>query len=282
MRWGLRRGAEPPAPAPEVPLGARAVYAQVLDGDSLWLAVAGTTERIGLRREGTSEVLEPADDAPPDHTVTSLRWHLPIALPGDDGATFEVVTLTGTPVRGDALPDQAPMRTPPSRDGRWQFEVRRREGGAVVVRREVRQRTAEVADTVLTDDGVLVTFSDPGLTDPRLLLVDAAGETVAETPVTRSDDLLGANLRADDVPRATDVHWFLAVADGSGSVPLVRPRNDNLMPGRSTVLPLLWSDAGESRTLVRLQYQREGRIRVNRPPVDAGHDGDDVDDRADA
>jgi len=243
----------------------------------LWLAVTGTSERIGLRREGTPEILEPADDAPPDDAVTSLRWHLPTSLPGDDDATFEAVTLTGTVVHSGPLPDPAPMRTPPSRDGRWQFEVRRREGGALVVRRHVRERSAEVADIVLTDDGVLLTFADPGLTDPRLVLVDAAGEPVAETPVAPSGHLLGATLRADDVPPGTDVHWFLALADDSVTVPLVRRRNDNLMPGQATVLPQLWSDVGEARTLIRLQYQREGRIRVNRPPVDTD-DGDGEDD----
>ena len=256
-----RAGREPPAP----PEGPRSVYARVLDGDSLWLAVTGTRERIGLRREGTAEILFPASDAPPDDAVTSLRWHLPTVLPGADGAAFEVVTEGGEPVRSEPLPDEAPMRTPPSRDGRWQFAVRRRAGGALVVRRDPDDPAAEVVDVRLEEDGVAFTLTDPGLGDARLHLVTATGTPVAELPVARSGDLLTATVRAASVPPESGVSWYLALAGSSSTLPVRRRRNDNAMPGRSAALPLLWTGEGETRSMVRFQYQLEGRIRVSRP-----------------
>jgi hypothetical protein len=273
-----RTAVEPRTPptrgSDDLPPGPGAVYARILDGDNLWLAVIGT-ERAGLRAEGSGTVFEPASDAPPDPSVTSLRWHLPSALPeptGDEPELFEVVTVpAGDPVRAHRLPDPAPMRTPPSRDGRWQFEVRRREGGALVVRREPRGEVAEVADTVLTPDGGLaLTFTAPGLADPRLLVVDAEGTPVSEIPAAREGDLWTATVRADDVPSEEGPHWLIDVADGDRRVRLVRPRNDSLMPGHSTVLPFLWTGDGEDRSMVRFQYQREGRVRVNRPPAEEG------------
>ena len=278
-----RPAVAPRTPAPresdDLPPGPRAVYARILDGDSLWLAVTGT-ERVGLRAAGSGTVFEPANDAPPDLSVTSLRWHLASALPdpsGDGPEVFEVATVPdGVPVRAQRLPDPAPMRTPPSRDGRWQFEVRRREGGALVVRREPRGEVAEVDDTVLTPDGLVLTFTAPGLAAPRLLVVDTDGTPVSEIPTAREGDLWIATVRASDVPPEEGPHWLLDVADGDRQLLLVRPRNDNLMPGHSTVLPLLWTGDGpqeRDRSMVRFQYQREGRVRVNRPPTEEADGG---------
>ena len=270
MKIGRRRTAESPSPASPGPSddgGPVAVYARVLDGESLWLAVDGATGPIRLRREGEGALVEPENDAPSDPTYTSLRWHLPTALPGDDAAVFEVVTADGDPLRARPLPDRSPMRTPPSRDGRWQFEVRRREGGALVVERAVRPPTAEVADTVVDDDGLVVTFTDAGLAEPRLLLVDGTEATVAEIEVVRAGDLWSATVHAGVVPTEQGPLWTLVLADGDRRVPLVRPRNDSAMPGHATVLPFLWTGDGDERSMVRFQYQREGRIRVNRPPT---------------
>ena len=112
-------------------------------------------------------MLEPENDAPPDPVAASYRWHLPSALPplADDADhdAFVVVTLpSGVPVRAEALPDAEPMRTPPTRDGRWQLDVRRREGGAVVVRRERRGPAAEVVAVDQDDEGVTLTVTAPG------------------------------------------------------------------------------------------------------------------------
>ena len=81
-----------------------------------------------------------------------------------------------------------------------------------------------------------------------------------------------ATLAATDVPADVGPHWFLAVADADGEqVPIVRPGNDSARPGHSTVLPFLWSeDADGVRSMVRLQYQHESRIRVNRLSADDG------------
>ncbi len=171
-----------------------AVYARILDGDSLWLAVTGTDERVGLRHEATGDVLEPENDAPADPVAASYRWHLPSALPpladDTDHDTFLVVALpSGAPLRAEALPDPEPMRTPPTRDGRWQLDVRRREGGAVVVRRDRRGPVAEVVAVDQDDDGVTLTVTAPGGTATawRLLVVDGDGQRVGEVPMTTDD-----------------------------------------------------------------------------------------------
>jgi len=241
----------------------------VLDGDSLWLAVTGTRERIGVRLEGTRQILEPDNDAPADPTYTSLRWHLPSCLPGEEAATFEVVTLpAGEPVRVSSLPDPAPMRTPTSRDGRWHFDVRRREGGALVVRREPRERAPEVSAVRLEDDAVVLTLNVPALGEghgaPQLLLKDGAS-IVSRLPVTRQGDLLTAHVRADDVPPDEGGHWLLALGSDTRSVPVIRSRNDNTAPGRSTMLPLLLGEEVENQSRVRFHYQAGGRLRVQRP-----------------
>lgn len=255
-----------PADVAAPPPGPRAIYARVLDGDSLWLAVTGTTQPIGVRREGDRAVLQPGNDAPPDDEFASLRWHLPSALPGDDAAVFEIVTADGTPVRSGPLADQAPMRTPSSRDGRWQFGVRRRDGGALVVRRDPRELSAELLRVRLTgDDAVTFTLTDPGMGAVRLFLVDDEGTVAGQLPVTREDTWLTGTVRTDDIPAVPAGQWLLALGNDTRSVPVLRQRNDNALPGRSTVLPLLWTGEGDDRTRVRFHYQPGGRVRVNRP-----------------
>lgn len=267
--------AEPtPQPARDSPVplaGPQAVYARVLDGDSLWLAVTGVSEPVGLRSEGTGKVFQPENDAPPDDEFASLRWHLPTALPGDDAAVFEIVTADGTLVRGRPLTDQSPMCTPSSRDGRWQFAVRRRQGGALVLRRDLGEHSAELLRVRLTDDDAVVfTLADPGMGAVRLCLVDDEGAVAAQLPVTRDGTRLTGTVRAHDIPAGPGAQWLLALGSDTGSVPVLRHRNDNVMPGRSTVLPLLWTGEGDDRTRVRFHFQPGGRVRIHRPAPDAG------------
>ena len=256
--------------------GPTAVYARILDGESLWLAVTGSHEPTALRHEPTGQVIEPPNDAPADPTAAAYRWHLPPALPplvdDADHDVFLVVTAaSGTPVRAGRLPDPDPMRTPPTRDGRWQLDVRVRADGSVTVRRERRPRVAEiVAAEPDGEGGVAIVVADPAAADgARLALVDEADRVVGQVPLVASDRGLTATLTVADVPEEIGPHWFLAVADVSGAddglVPVVRPANDSARPGHSTVLPFLWAeDAAGARSMVRLQFQQEGRVRVNR------------------
>ena len=283
MRLGRRQAAASAAPAASpastTPAGSPgeagpvATYARILDGETLWLAVAHAAGPVGLRREGSSAVVHPDSDAPSAPGVLALRWDLPDALPEPtaDAEVFEIV-VDEAPLVGLPLPEQAPMRTPPTRDGRWQLDLRRREGGALVIRRERREVAAEVLGVAVRADGVTVRCTDGGLDGAHVVLVDAQDQALAELATeTGSGGILTALVTPDDVPVESGPHWFLAVSDGERVVPLVRRHNDNLMPGQSTVLPLLWTDGAEGRSLVRLQFQREGRIRVNRPPT--GDDG---------
>jgi hypothetical protein len=270
-------------PAP--PAGPRAVYARVLDGDSLWLAVVGTEERVALRHEVSGEVVEPDNDAPADPAAASYRWHLPSALPDlaetDDHDVFVLVTTgSGTQVRAEDLPPVAPMRTPPTRDGRWQLDVRRREDGTVVVRRERRAPVAEVTFVDDDPDGQLVVaFTAPTVEVPVMVLTDENGTVVSEsaesTVSTDDDGRLTARLDPEVVPPEPERDWFLAVqnraADEARPVPLVRPRNDAARPGFALALPIMWGEVDgpgqRERTSVWVRYQAEGRLCVQRPPA---------------
>ncbi len=234
------------------------------------MAVRGTVEGVALRREGTSDLIHPTNDAPPVAGLLSIRWQLDEALPSPAGGpeVYELVTLPGLePLHGDPLAQSAPMRTPLSPDGRTQLELRRRETGALMIRRESVSAHARVVAVALTDAGVRLAFEPAGLVDPSLLLLDVEGRTVSTVSVTDEEGLSVGVVTPDDIPAEQGHHWFLAVADSDHELPLRRARNDSAAPGRSTVLPMLWTGQAPDVSLVRFEWQPEGRLRVTRPPA---------------
>ena len=271
VKIGRRRSAESPSPAapgPSDDRGPVAVYARVLDGESLWLAVDGATGPIGLRREGDGRAGRARERraARPD-------VHLAALAPAHRAARRRRGRLRGghRRRRSAAGPARCPTgrrcgprrpataagssRCAGARAARWSSSGR------------CGHRRPRWPTPSSTDDGLVVTFTDAGLAEPRLLLVDGADATVAEIEVARAGDLWTATVRAGVVPTEQGPLWTLVLADGDRRVPLVRPRNDSAMPGHATVLPFLWTGDGDDRSMVRFQYQREGRIRVNRPPT---------------
>lgn len=288
MRLGRRRAeqaASPEASGPTLDLdrsahatspeldGPQAIYARILDGRSLWLAVHGALDGVALRLEGASDLIHPTNDAPPVAGIHSIRWRLNEALPPHAGGpeVYELVVLPGSiPLHADPLTPPAPMRTPPAPDGRTQFDLRRRETGALVIRREAVPAHCPVVAVALTEAGASFTFEHLGRTDPRLLLVDGEGRTVSTVSVTDEKGLSVGVVGPDDIPAEQGRHWFLSVADVDLELPLRRARNDNTAPGRSTALPLMWTGQGPGLSLVRFEWQPEGRLRITRRPDGTG------------
>lgn len=189
--------------------GPAALYAGILDGRRLWLAVE-TPGTLGLRdAAGRTQAL-------PGDPVTGLE------LPTDEGE-WDVV-CDGEPVTVEELPKN-PTRVPPSPDGRTQLALVRTEAGTLRVRRTRRRPGVDVLAFAVDGDGVRVVLAE-----------DVAEVRVGDTayPVTDRTVVLTPG----------PVGPVLAQP---GDLPLRRRANDLATPGQAVLLPdpLRWSPAGE-------------------------------------
>lgn len=262
------------------PAGPVAVYARVLDGDTLWLAVTGTEGKLALRHLETGRVTPMGSDLPDDPGVRSIRTNLTAGLPpSTTPVVFEVVALEarGTrPVRIDRLPQLHPIRTPPSRDGRWQFDVRRADDGVLRIRRDPAGVAAYVIGAEPIDDDLLLTLTDPGAPpDAALLFVADPGGPLAATPLVRSGGSLQARITPEHPPTRVGLTTMLYVGTTSEPtlIPVVRSHNDLVAPGTSVLLPTLIDSSGAAGPLIRFHYQGQGRIIVRRPAESAEYAG---------
>lgn len=151
-----------------------ATYARVLDGEHLWLALAGVDAAAvpGLRLDdGTTLALEVEVAEPLPGGGGSFRCPLPDALlpadarPGETGTAALVVTGSSgaaQPVVDATAPDEGPTRTPPSRSGDRQHTLGRGADGTLLL-------TA----TRLAPRAVVLGFGGP-VPDPDALVVDVA------------------------------------------------------------------------------------------------------------
>lgn len=279
-RASVRRAPLEPTVPPQ-PQGPRAVYARVLDGESLWLALASDPGPLALRHRATGTLMHLDNDAPPDPTYTSLLWRL-TDLDGDEEATYDLVTDAGVPVLGG--PTKAfPMRTPPTHDRRWLYELTS-EAGALVVRRTRPKRAVEITHVTL-EEGRVRLWLTPAPDQSRLRLTASTGRTLIEsaTDADAPDAPIELELRdgsawiaADDVPdtgAGQEGTWLLDIVHGDQLIALVRRHDECAQPGRSTALPTLWGDAeGGGRSTIRLTYGPDSRVRVIREPADASFD----------
>jgi hypothetical protein len=163
---------------------AEAVYARVLDGEHLWLAVRGEGPLL-LRRDGGDDLelsTEAAADA--EGPLLSARFPLAAALDDDDADELELRLLSGSgrkaaPVAHAAAAPQGPgLAEPATHDGRWQLRVASADG-EVVVRRSRRAPTVAVLGFATTDAGVEVRLDTP--VDRAELVAD--GDRLAHLPI---------------------------------------------------------------------------------------------------
>ncbi len=268
-----RRATAAPSETPR-PVGPMATYARVLDGETLWLALAADPGPLGLRHRASGAFIRVDDDAPPDAVYTSIRWRL-ADLDGDDEAAYDVVTADGAPVLGE--PTKAfPMRTPATRDRRWLYELAS-EGGALVVRRTRPKRAVEITHVTL-EQGRARLWLTPAPDQSRLrltasdggTLVDPGGDAAAhDEPIELALSDGCAWVGADDVP-GHEGTWLLDIVHGEHLIALVRRHNECAQAGRATALPTLWGDDDSGgRTIVQLTYGPDSRVRVIREPADS-------------
>lgn len=278
--------------------GVRAVYADVLDGDHLWLAVTGVPEgtTVALEVQGAGgavvplepELVEPLAGGGTSLRADLLELPLPRLAPGQD-LTAAVVAVapdgSRVPVRTEPLPDRGPTRPPASSRGRWAHAVERRRDGALLLRRTALAPWAEVASLAATDDELVAVVADPppsadagpmpsgGL---RFVLVDADGTVVAHLDASPSEPggPSEAARRQARVPAAVRLEPGALLRlelelPGSGTRLPVRRAADGLRtPDAAVLLPGIEDDQHE-RPLLRWRWTDAGDLAVVRPRQDA-------------
>jgi hypothetical protein len=166
-------------------------YARILDGETLWVALAGGPPAVTLRYAG-GELSLPTDEEPGG--LVSARVPLaPLAeVPGD---RLEVAVLAGEGRRTAAVawtdqPAPGPVRAAiPTRDRRWRWRVVAPEGELALVRTPV--EPGVVVTRIVGDDVIAIE-----LADGRVLPVADADHdlTVDGLPLVRAcDDLKRPN-----------------------------------------------------------------------------------------
>lgn len=262
MKLTRRRGADEVAPSPDAPpppptppRGAPvAVYAAILDGQTLWLAVAATSSTLALRADGTGD-LHPLPSDADDQQYRSVRADL-LDLPGDGEAAYDVVLV---PANGrnaqlvwTAPFAKVPTLVPPTRDGRWQFGLGRTDEGMLRVRRAPAAPGLDVHDLSVGEDGIRIVFSGTAATELRLV----EDETVLATyPVTREGDRSVAVVTEAALPEGSGQLARLL----AGDTPLRRRANDLANPNFSVLLPVLFGDDPDLGRL-RLRWSPEGHL----------------------
>jgi len=219
---------------------AAAVYARVLDGDHLWLAVpAPTGETLTVRGGPGGEV---AVSTAHRDGLAAVTLDVAGLLAGID-ADRVVLTfaLGGEIVSWDGGPMVGPTKVPPTRDGRWQLRVFAADG-------ELRVARTRADDACVVQDishaGDVVTLS-LSVDEATLVALDESGE-IGSLPVTGGRVVLDASLVVPDGTVAR-----LVVRSGDLQVPVVRRERDLKRANFAVVLPttaggrLLWQPDGQ-------------------------------------
>lgn len=223
------------------------VYARILDGETLWLAVRGpgtlTVHGPTGSRPLTAESL-PDTDGP----LLSARLDVASLLTATEGPATLTFDLDGTPLSWANGPLPGPTRVPPTRDGRWQLRLGAPDGRLRVVRAAV-DPAVVVERIVGTTDAVELRLRVDG--DAELVSLDG-DRVLAVVPVAADGT---ARLTAtSDLPPGR-----LAVRRGSGTLPVVRRDRDLKRPNFAVVLP--------STPSGRLQWQPDGQLVIAEDPA---------------
>jgi len=229
---------------------ARAVYARVLDGEHLWLAVHGEGPLV-LRRDGAADLqlpTEPQTDA--DGPLLTARFALAEALAGVNGTKLELRLFVGsgrgaTPVRHAAAAPAGPgLAEPTTHDRRWHFRVDDVDGD-VVIRRTRLPATIAVLGFTSDDRGVEVEVD----TSAGHAVLVSHGHRVADLPITA-----GFVSLAELPPLASGATATFRV----GAADVVRAGNALDRPMAGVVLPPLPDPD------VTLRWTRDGLLTLRR------------------
>jgi hypothetical protein len=256
--------------------GPRAVFAGILDGERLWLALDREAGQPALVDLATGELMRPESDLPQGHDeiepdYRSVRWPLSRVLPDSDGAEAEVVAVgddgaTWETVRVVTLPEPpGPNRTLDSDHDGWQFILVRGPRGALRVRRRARPPVSRVVEARYVNRTAAITVEGLGRERGELLLLDRTQSVVlARLPMEATDRGFRRVVVDEDVP--TDPGpYFAAFGVPEDHVPIVRRNNDLFITDPSSaMLPVIIEPDGDEDS-VRLRYGPEGMLRFVRP-----------------
>ncbi len=240
---------EPPKGRPPV------VFAGILDGRHLWLAVDAQPGALTLRDRASGEVLDlPSEvtEDQPDHRSVRLD------LDRLTGETYDVV-LVPAPGR-----TPRPLWTPPLPAAAYRgWALRRGPDGELHVDRLPPERGV-VLDAVRTDgDRVVLTLSEP-VDDLLLLGPDGA-------PAGR----IGTTFGLADLPTGAGRLLQPVVGSAEEHRPVVRRANDFTRPDAAVLLPHLVDD--EDRPRARLRWRADVGLVIRLLAIsDAGDDGEDA------
>ncbi|GAA1166266.1 hypothetical protein [Nocardioides aquiterrae] len=247
---------------------ADAVYARVLDGEHLWVAVPAGAGRPALQDPATGELTEAEPLPDEDPAYASARWRLTDVLPETEDAEALLVAV-GDKAKPAALrlavaPADSHLRTPPTPDGRWRFLVVTDDAGFLRVRRTRAARVARLLAITSAGGSVQLRLSPPeaGL-EPRLHFVRKDG-TVAHSvvAVTDGDDVV-ATLGAADVP-APQGGYRIAVGPADDPVTVARLTNDLTVVEASAVLLPFLLDPETDMVAGRFVFSDQGVLRFAR------------------
>lgn len=229
--------------------GPQAVYARVLDGEHVWLAVTRADELLARGPDGATVPIpsEPGRDG--DEPVAVARFAVADAFAGDDRPDLQIDLLARvgraeTPVLHAAHRRSGPMHPgTATRDGRWRYAVAERRGAVVVERRAVPPAVA-VLGFAEHPDGALVRL-DTGA--DAVALVREDGSELTTLPLADGAVVIGA---VGGIAPGETVRLEV------GGLHVVRRANLLNAPHPGTLLPPLPGD-------LELRWGGAGRLAVH-------------------
>lgn len=266
MKFARRRAtdvalpeADASPPTPEGPPRGRpaTVYAAIVDGEALWVAVEAGPGTLALRPVGGGEVIALGDDSADDQPAyTAARLDL-TGLPTSPGPTTYDVVLAPPGPRAPAvlwtppLPDPTP-RT--ARDGVTRFALHRGPEGALQVTRTTLPDAATVRSVRVGPGVAHLSLAGAGAT---LAALDEQDTVVASWPVV--DQVAALTLEPLD---GLGPQGLRLVSGEPGAWRPVRRRgNDHADPGRAAAMPPLFA-AGLDEPRARLRWTPQALLQL--------------------
>jgi hypothetical protein len=262
------------------------IYARILDGETLWLAVTGAvseTSRLALRYQATGDLIRIPTESilTGDNMVLTTRFVLTgedSQLPASGGVVFTVVVTAphlDEPLNtwSRVAPGEGPTRAPRSRDGRWQFKVLVVDDELRIIR-ESRPEWATAFGFWRTDSAVGFRLSAPEAVEPVLLILAADLSVLHEQTLDADDGEFTALLGGDVIPDAPGTMCPLAIGTPAVHVPVMRRRNDLRNPNFAVSLPAIPRLDSSGPPLFRLRWLPTGQLALARPLEEESATGD--------
>ena len=238
--------------------GPQAVYANILDGRSLWLAV-DQKGSLGVRSRSSREVTPLVDDSDAgDEVGAAVRCEL--SSIGWDTADVYGVVLTcpdgkTRTVRTPPFPS-GPVRSPIPSGAQWSYVLQRGRRGALRVARRPSVPVVELVGLGFTEDAIVVTLGRDAPAAARL--TDDGG---TEVPVSGKleDDQVTYRIRPDQLP--VDAVYSLMVDTPDGPRPVRRRGHALTRPSYALELPVVMAHSSSGSARLAARFDAAGALR---------------------